>query len=415
MASSSVMPDVNEQYEQWVYPEPIADLDAYFASNVAEQADPRMVHWLYWPTGWYAFEKQEAIDILVAGCGCNQAAKLAYAHPKARVVGVDMSQSSLAHAHFLKEKHQLSNLTLHCLDLHQVSTLTDTPDGQFDLIISTGVLHHLPDPLTGLKALKPALRSNGTMVLMVYGLYGRMGLYAMQQAFQLMGLGQTKDDVALVRSVLKGLPATHPVQPMLQHNLDMNYDAGVVDMFLHPMDHGFSVTDCLEWIHNAGLAFQGWLDPFDYEASAWITDSAVKAKIQALPKPQQWQVMELLNGGIRTHTMLACHPERPINTRQPDMTSVNFNNAVVIRRVHHFQPADTLNNKPAYVQHLPHHPIPLSPPQAALFETINNSNTVADCAQALKPFVNQPDEALKATKSILALLYELGLVLFYCS
>jgi len=266
---SLVADTVNEQYEQWMYPEPIPDLEVYYAAGITEEAEPRMVHWHYWPDGFYAMEKKERIDILVAGCGSNQAAKLAFTHPKARVVGIDMCNASLAHEATLKEKHSLTNLTLHNLDLHNVGTLTDTKDGKFDLIISSGVLHHLPNPLTGLKALKTVLRpQTGVLFAMVYGLYGRMGLYGLQQAFQLMNLGQTPNDVALVRSILAGLPAHHPVQPMLQHNLDMDYDAGIVDMFLHPMDHGFGVQDCLNWVDNAGLVFQGWLDPFAYEPAA---------------------------------------------------------------------------------------------------------------------------------------------------
>ncbi|MDH4378306.1 MAG: class I SAM-dependent methyltransferase [Vampirovibrionales bacterium] len=405
---------VNEQYEQWVYPEPIHDLEAYYARGIAEEAEPRMVHWHYWPDGFYALQKQENIDILVAGCGSNQAAKLAYTHPKARVVGIDMCSASLAHEQKLKEKHTLNNLTLHNLDLHDVASLRDTKDGKFDLIISSGVLHHLPDPLTGLKALKTVLRpKTGVLFAMVYGLYGRMGLYGLQQAFQLLGLGQTPNDVALVRSVLAGLPAHHPVQPMLKNNLDMNYDAGIVDMFLHPMDHGFSVQDCLNWVNNAGLEFQGWLDPFAYEPAAWVKDPAVRAKLMALPKPQQWQTMELLNGGIRMHSFMACHPDRPKSSYQLNFNSPKFLTWIPIKRVHRFVPANGETHLPAWIQRDPHPPVPLTPPQAALFGAINNSNTVQQCIGALKPFTDVTDPTAFA-RSVLASLWEIGLVLFYC-
>ena len=414
LATSTVNEQVNEQYEQWMYPEPIPDLEAYYAAGIAEEAEPRMMHWLYWPDGHYQFKKQEAIDILVAGCGSNQAAKLAYTHPKAKVVGIDMCSASLAHEQHLKEKHNLTNLTLHNLDLHDVATLTNTKDGKFDLIISSGVLHHLPDPLTGLKALKTVLRpKTGVLFAMVYGLYGRMGLYALQQAFQLLGLGQTPNDVAMVRSVLAGLPAHHPVQPMLQNNLDMNYDAGIVDMFLHPMDHGFSVQDCLNWVDNAGLVFQGWLDPFAYEPAAWIKDPAVRAKLLALPKAQQWQAMELLNGGIRMHSFMMCHPDRPQSSYQLNFNSPEFLNWIPIKRVHRVAEANAETNQPAWIQRDPHPPLPLTPPQAALYQAINNSHTVQECLTALKPF-GEINDATAFGRSVLASLWELGLVLFYC-
>jgi hypothetical protein len=203
------------------------------------------------------------------------------------------------------------------------------------------------------------------------------------------------------------------VMPMLKNNLDMNYDAGVVDMFLHPMDHGFSVHDCLNWVDNAGLVFQGWLDPFAYEPAAWIKDSAVRAKLLALPKPQQWQAMELLNGGIRMHSLVMCHPDRPKSSYQLEFNSPNFLQWIPIKRVHRFVAANTDANQPAWIQRDPHPPVPLSPPQAALFSHINNGRTVSECLEAVKGFAEITDPTAFA-RSVLASLWEVGLVLFYC-
>lgn len=46
----------------------------------------------------------------------------------------------------------------------------------FDIIMCSGVLHHLPNPLAGLKQLKSMLKPLGVIKLMVYGKYGRAGL-----------------------------------------------------------------------------------------------------------------------------------------------------------------------------------------------------------------------------------------------
>jgi uncharacterized protein YbaR (Trm112 family)/SAM-dependent methyltransferase len=42
--------------------------------------------------------------------------------------------------------------------------------GSFDFVVSTGVLHHLPDPKSGFAALVPLLHSGGSMHIWVYGL-----------------------------------------------------------------------------------------------------------------------------------------------------------------------------------------------------------------------------------------------------
>jgi SAM-dependent methyltransferase len=111
------------------------------------------------------------LDILIAGCGTNQAAVFAFANPLANVVAIDVNPSSLAHQQELKDKYSLSNLTLHLLPIETVSTLKLS----FDLIVSTGVLHHLADPLLGMKALADCLRPDGALAVMLYAKYGRIG------------------------------------------------------------------------------------------------------------------------------------------------------------------------------------------------------------------------------------------------
>ena len=88
---------------------------------------------------WPDREYQPEMDILVAGCGANQAAVLAYTNPTAKVLAVDVSESSLGHERFLKDKYRLKNLELHRLAIEDVGRL----NLDFDLIISTGgVLGH---------------------------------------------------------------------------------------------------------------------------------------------------------------------------------------------------------------------------------------------------------------------------------
>src|SRR5580704_11822849 len=76
------------QYGRWIYPQPVRDL----AELPARQgADPALVHRLYWPDRDYPSE----LNILVAGCGANQAAEIAFHNRTAKVVGIDVSDASL--------------------------------------------------------------------------------------------------------------------------------------------------------------------------------------------------------------------------------------------------------------------------------------------------------------------------------
>ena len=250
----------------------------------------------------------ENLKILIAGCGTTHAARVAYFNPDCTVVGVDLSEPSLAHEVYLKNKHGLANLHLHCLSLLDIETLGQ----QFDLIISSGVLHHLPDPDAGLRALKKVLLPHGVMSIMVYGWYRRFGVYMMQEAFRLLGVEQTEAGVALVcRNAARALPSWHHVKSYSATAPDVKYDAGIVDTFLHPADRAYSVKQVLLFAQDNGLRFQDWLDRQWYSISGLIPDGLLmKEPAQRLKIEDQWQLVELLGQAIGSHRFLLCHIER---------------------------------------------------------------------------------------------------------
>ena len=222
--SSPLSDVVSSQYERWMYPEPIRDIPAWLTSNW-QWFDPSHAHRLFWPDRDYAPE----MDILVAGCGTNQAAVIAYTNPSARVVAIDVSKPSLAHHEWLKQRYGLKNLELQLLPIEEVESL----GRDFDLIISTGVLHHLADPARGMAALGDCLKPDGVAAIMLYARYGRLGVEMLQGLFRDMGLGQNEASLQMVREGLALLPADHPVKSYLGIAPDLQYDAGLVDTFLH--------------------------------------------------------------------------------------------------------------------------------------------------------------------------------------
>ena len=171
---------VVEFYEEHPYPPPVADLDA----DLADWAEPerrRAEYHLLFPTQSF----REDLDVLVAGCGTFQAARHAVRWPAGRIVGIDVSATSIEHTVQLQLRHDLTNLRVEQLPVEKAANL----DGDFDLIVCTGGLHHLLDPDEGLRTLRNVLRPGGVMLIMVYAPYGRAGVAMMQEYSRLHGIG----------------------------------------------------------------------------------------------------------------------------------------------------------------------------------------------------------------------------------
>lgn len=293
---------VSQQYTRWIYPAPIADMAEWVAQGNRYALDIELSAHLFWPRA----PKRTNLNILIAGCGTNQAAYYALRNPNSAVTGIDLSETSLGHEKYLKDKHGLSNLRLIWGSLLDAPALNQS----FDLIICTGVLHHLPEPDVGLQALKAVLKPDGVIGLMVYGQSLRTGVYVMQEAFQLLGLQQSEEDVRFVRSVLGALPPHHMVQPYLQNSRDLADDSGVVDTFLHRVDRAYSVTGVLSYVRENGLDFMRWVQPAFYDAHANLgANHPVLPRLLALPQEEQWQVTDLLLQKMGKHELIIAHPE----------------------------------------------------------------------------------------------------------
>lgn len=59
-----------------------------------------------------------------------------------------------------------------------------------DGLVCAGVLHHLENPAAGLQALRAVLSDQGAMMIMLYGKYGRTGVYQVQELLRMINSNQ---------------------------------------------------------------------------------------------------------------------------------------------------------------------------------------------------------------------------------
>jgi SAM-dependent methyltransferase len=301
-AASAIAAQVNAFYERHPYPPPVDDLDAYRRSW--DDRRRRAESHLFWPDQPYRDDR----SILVAGCGTTQAAHYAMRWPRARVLGIDVSANSIAFTQALKRKYALDNLELRRLPVERAAELGQT----FEYVVCTGVLHHLPDPDAGLRALRDVLAPSGALHLMVYAPYGRAGVYMLQEYCRRLGVGRTDPEIRDLAACLKALPPEHPLAPLLRTSPDFANTAGLADALLHPQDRSYSVPQLFDFLRRAGLTFGRWLRQAPY--LPWcgaLTSTPHHRRLVGLAPEAQYAAVELFRGTMVRHSALVYRSDRP--------------------------------------------------------------------------------------------------------
>ena len=361
---------VARQYKDWVYPEPIQDISE-FVRRVYDLSDPSLFRQKLWPRKI----EPENLSILIAGCGANQAAHYAFTNPNSHVLGIDVSDSSLGHEAYLKQKHRLDNLELLHMSLGEIGSLGRS----YDLIVCTGVLHHLPDPDAGLRCLREVLQPHGVMSIMLYGSYPRVGVYMLQEVFRLLGLKQDVEGIGIVKRAIDMLPKSHYLNVYRQTAPDLGYDSGLVDTFLHPVDRAFTVPQILKFAEDNDLTLQSWLDKQKYSLSAMVVDPHVRKLAETLPAASQWEIVELMGQSLARHNFLLCHPEKDKRDYIISFSGDEWLDYIPSRR---HPLAVTAASRPLVIRRLSHS-VALETLEAALFEQVDGKRTIRDILRTM--------------------------------
>ena len=183
-------------------------------------------------------------------------------------------------------------------------SLLDAPThGPFDYIDCCGVLHHLPDPQAGFKALANALAAGGGMGLMVYAPLGRQGVYPLQDAFGVLTSGQSPEvRLEYAKSVFARLPDSHPFlrnPRLVDHKAS---DAGFYDLLLHSTDRPFLISELAQELTLAGLELAGASQPALYDPSEFLPDATFLGDCSEI---ERMQLAENLRGTLKTHVIYA--------------------------------------------------------------------------------------------------------------
>ena len=242
---------VQRQYEENPYPRWIVAPSRPHPVTVDDYVRSRFPFSPFRPLG-----DRAGIDILIAGCGTGEhSIGTARRYTGAKVLAVDLSLSSLAYA-----ERKTRDLGLQNIEHAQADVLALASIGRsFDFIDASGVLHHLPDPAAGWRALLTLLRPGGLMRIGLYSERGRADVVAARQFIAEHGFNATADDIRRCRQAL----AATPLRTLTKYT-DFFSTSGCRDLMFHVQEHRLTLPQITEFLDAEKLAFIG----FELDAGA---------------------------------------------------------------------------------------------------------------------------------------------------
>jgi SAM-dependent methyltransferase len=259
----------------------------------------------------------QPLRALVAGGGSGDATvmlaqQMASAGRAGDVTWLDRSAAARRVAEARVATRKLGNVVF------QEGSLLDLPGsglGPFDYIDCCGVLHHLPDPLEGLRALASVLAPGGGLGLMVYAPHGRTGVYMTQDALRLLA---PPDEAPAARvEVAKRLWRQMPETAWLRRNPwitdhEKGGDAGLYDLLLNPRDVAFTVPAFNALIAAAGLRIVCLVEPLRYDPLSYLSDPKLRPRIEAMDMMQRAALAEAITGNMGVHIAYCVRADAPV-------------------------------------------------------------------------------------------------------
>lgn len=323
METNQYNPNVRQQYESYPYPPRNPEDEKKKLNATLPDLLCQINHYCY--RGKMDFSR--GFRVLVAGGGTGDAAIFLaeqFRDKGAEVVYLDISRSSMEVAQKRAAVRELSNMRW----IH--GSLLDLPIldiGKFDYINCSGVLHHLDSPEDGLHALKAVLKDDGAICILVYGKYGRTGVYQMQELMRMVN--QQEGDIQRMldntRAVLQELPATNWFRRGEELISDHKTygDVGIYDIFLHARDRAYSVPELYEWVEGAGLHIRFPYDAAEYQPEGYIHNTDLLRTLKALPLKTQQAAAEIIAGSLIKHVFYATRDEHTVASPD-DLDNVPF-------------------------------------------------------------------------------------------
>ena len=246
--SNNISRKVQSQYEKNPYPRwRYGD-----HSNKSRSSKMVIINNEIYPNLIKSHQEDDNISILIAGCGTGNQILHANNYRNATITAIDLSSSSLAFSQRKINEMGITNVNLIQMDLLEIFMLKE----KFDVILCSGVLHHMSNPMQGLKTLLKVLKTNGYMKLGLYSELARYDIIKARKYIAKKGLKATKKNIQSFRE--KVINNELPDLGTLKLFPDFYSLSEMRDLCFHIQEHRFTINQLRKIIRLEGLKFHGF-------------------------------------------------------------------------------------------------------------------------------------------------------------
>ena len=240
---------VRKQYEKNPYPRWV---------NLGFPLNPKAISKIVNELNLRTFDSRvyevESPAILIAGCGTGQHSIMTAARfLNSRVLAVDLSLSSLSYAKRKTEELGLQNIEYMQADILDLGKL----EKKFEIVESSGVLHHMNDPIAGWKILAGCLKFGGLMKVGLYSEFARKHIIALRDDISQNNIGSDDDAMKSFRRDIINLDDKKKYE-RIQSSHDFYSLSAMRDLLFHVQEHRFTLPQIQDCLSQLGLEFCGF-------------------------------------------------------------------------------------------------------------------------------------------------------------
>ena len=242
---------VRKQYEENPYPRWINPGLSCKPKSIREVLNSNNIH--------HHLDEQnlsDKPDVLVAGCGTGrQALYAASQYLNSNVLAIDLSLNSLAYAMRKTKELGIKNIEYIQGDILKLNKL----EKQFDIIESSGVLHHMDNPLEGWKVLVNKLCSGGVMKIGLYSDIARQDVVKAREYISKRKYQASQNDIRKFRKEIIDMKSNfNSTIFRVSESGDFYSLSSCRDLLFHAQEHRFTLPQIKKALEVLNLRFLGF-------------------------------------------------------------------------------------------------------------------------------------------------------------